>query len=353
MPKDTSRPADTGEVKETDAAKDTSVPQLTGKGIRAIQGEAPDAGTTANADDTNVNASAAESVPAKATDAGGGPPATSAYSGHLVPANVYDRIDRARAIHNAEEIAAKEYPHKQVSELPPKSVQGLAYEGITQAAVDDITGRENNSMHPQGLRLRDGRRIEPDAAIKDAAGDPSILVDAKGYNLKDVQTPNAAASSLTHMQQLEHAARYADVDAASVKGVVFAMPQETAAQPAVQEAVANLGTAERPVSVMSVGNETSMKQAAEELAMNPADRGQLPEGLVAEVDRIAGLPVEERREAMGQLMLSQKDKRGNAGLMAAYLQDHGQIERNGKGVTIVDNAGQEHTVWYEEQHPGS
>jgi hypothetical protein len=39
MPKDTSRPADTGELKETDAAKDTSVPQLTGKGIRAIQGE--------------------------------------------------------------------------------------------------------------------------------------------------------------------------------------------------------------------------------------------------------------------------------------------------------------------------
>lgn len=38
MPKDTSEPADTGEVKETDAAEDASVPQPTGKGIRAIQG---------------------------------------------------------------------------------------------------------------------------------------------------------------------------------------------------------------------------------------------------------------------------------------------------------------------------
>lgn len=39
MPKDTSGPMDTGDVKESDAAKDTSVPQPTGRGIRAIQGE--------------------------------------------------------------------------------------------------------------------------------------------------------------------------------------------------------------------------------------------------------------------------------------------------------------------------
>lgn len=349
MPKDTSVPTDTGEVKENDTAKDTSVPQPTGKRIRAMQGESPDAGAISSAGDTNANASAVESAPAKAAEAGGGPPATSAYSGHLVPANVYDRIDRARAVHNAEEIAAKEYPHKQVSQLPAKSVQGLAYEGMTQAAVEDAMGIENTEVHPQDLQLRDGRPIKPDIAIKDAEGSKDLLVDAKGYNLKDARTPRAAASSLTHMQQIEHAARYTDVDAASVKGVVFAMPQETAAQPAVQEAVADLGTAERPVSVMAVGNETSMKQASEELAMNSADRGQLPEGLVAEVDRIAGLPVEERREAMGQLMLSQKDKRGNAGLMAAYLQDYGQIERNGAGITIIDDAGEAHTIWYKAQ----
>lgn len=39
MPKDTSGPADTGEVKETDAAKDAPFPQPTAKGIRAIQGK--------------------------------------------------------------------------------------------------------------------------------------------------------------------------------------------------------------------------------------------------------------------------------------------------------------------------
>lgn len=39
MPKDTSGPADTGEVKETDAAKDAPIPQPTAKGIRAIQGK--------------------------------------------------------------------------------------------------------------------------------------------------------------------------------------------------------------------------------------------------------------------------------------------------------------------------
>lgn len=353
MPRDTSRPTDIGEVKENDAAKDASVPKPTGKGIHAIQGESPRTGTTASVGDTNANASAAESTPAKADDAGDGPPATSAYSGHLVPANVYDRVDRARAVHNAEDIAAKEYPHKEVSQLPARLAQGLAYEGMTQAAVEDAVGVENTEVHPQDLQLRDGRPIKPDIAIKDAEGSKDLLVDAKGYNLKDAHTPQAAASSLTHMQQLGHAARYTDVDAASVKEVIFALPQETAAQPAVQEAVTDLGTAERPVSVMAVGDETSMKQTAEELAMNPADRGQLPEGLVTEVDRIAGLPVEERREAMGQLMLSQKDKRGNAGLMAAYLQDHGQIERSGKGITIVDNAGKKHTVWYEEQRPGS
>ena len=349
MPKDTSGPTDTGEAKDNDAAKDASVPKPTGKGIYAIQGESPGTRTTASAGDTNANASAAESAPAKATDAGDGPPATSAYSGHLVPANVYDRVDRVRAVHNAEDIAAKEYPHKEVSQLPAKSVQGLAYEGMTQAAVEDAVGAEDTEVHPQGLRLRDGRPIKPDIAIKDAEGSKGLLVDAKGYNLKDARSPSAAASSLTHMQQLEHAARYTNVDAASVKGVIFAMPQETAAQPAAQEAIADLGTGERPISVMAVGNETSMKQATEDLAMNPADRGQLPDGLVAEVDRIAGLPVEERREAMGQLMLSQKDKRGNAGLMAAYLQDHGQIERNGAGITIIDDAGKEHTVWYNGQ----
>jgi len=348
MPKDTSGPADIGEVKGSDATRDAPVPQPTGKGIRAIQGEPPGTGETMGAGDTKAKASATETAPAKAPDASGGPPATSDYSGHLVPANVYDRIERARAVHNAEDIAAKEYPHTEVSQLPARLRQGLAYEGMTQAAVEDAVGAENTEVHPQGLRLGDSRPIEPDMAIKDAEGTKGLLVDAKGYNLKDVHRPSAAASSLTHMQQLEHAARYTDVDASSVKGVVFALPQETAAQPAVQEAIANLGTDERPVSVMAVGNETAMKQAAEELAMNPADRGQLPEGLVAEVDRIAELPVEERREAMGRLMLSQKDKRGNAGLMAAYLQDHGQIERNGKGITIVDDAGKKHTVWYEE-----
>ncbi len=38
MSKDASRPADTSEVKENDAARDASVPMPTGKGIRAIQG---------------------------------------------------------------------------------------------------------------------------------------------------------------------------------------------------------------------------------------------------------------------------------------------------------------------------
>jgi|GEM_PF-4895740 len=326
MLRDASAPTDTEEVKENDVAKEAPLPKHTGKGTRAMQGPP---------DDT----------------AAASPPPPPSEKGHLVPATALDRVNRTLDERKAEAIAQEEFPGKKASELPDKTVQGLGYEGMTQRSLEDEHDTDNVAVHPKGLKLRDGRPIEPDFAVKDDKGNVVELVDAKGYTRKDVSNPDAAASSLTHMQNLKHAARYAEADAPNLGSATFALPRETADQPAVQDAVASLGTTERPVTTEAIGSEAELKQRMAELKMDPAERGKMPEGLIAEVDQIAQLPIEQREAAMGQLTGSLRDERGDETITGAYLREHGRIERNGAGITIIDDAGKEHTVWYKKLSP--
>lgn len=324
MLKDTSPPVDPGDAKESGAIKDAPLPKHTGKGMRAVQGLVDD---KPNAD----------------------PPSALPQTGHLVPATVIEQIDRTRDVRKAEAIAVEEFSGKPVTQVSHKGVQGLAFEGMTQRSLEDARGAEHVVVHPKGLKLSDGRSIKPDFAVKDDKGSVVELVDAKGYTRKDVTNPGAAASSLTHMQSLKHAARYTDASAPNLDSVTFTMPRETADQTAVQDAVANLGAPERSVGVAAVGSEAEMKQRMAELKMDPAERGKVPVGLVAEMDQIAQLPVEQRQTAMAQLAGSLRGKRGDETIAGAYLRNHAEIEHNGEGISILDDSGKKHTIWYKTQ----
>jgi hypothetical protein len=151
------------------------------------------------------------------------------------------------------------------------------------------------------------------------------------------------------MQNLKHAARYTETDAPNLNSVTLALPKETADQPKVRDAVARLGTPGHPVGVEAVGTEAELKQRMAELKMAPAERGKVPEGLITKVDQIAQLPIEQRQGAMAQLAASLRDERGDETIAGAYLREHARIERNGAGITIIDDADKEHTVWYKKQ----
>lgn len=326
MLNDSQAPGEVLESPEADSSKDTASPKVSAKGVCAMQGPPSDT-------------------------AAASPPPPPSEKGHLVPATALDRVNRTLDERKAEAIAQEKFPGKKALELPDKTVQGLGYEGMTQRSLEDKHDTDNITVHPKGLKLRDGRLIEPDFAVKDDKSDVVELVDAKGYTRKGISNPDAAASSLTHMQNLKYAARYAEADAPNLDSVTFALPRETADQPAVQDAVASLGTTERPVTTEAVGSEAELKQRMAELEMDPAERSKMPEGLIAKVDQIAQLPIEQWETAMGQLTGSLRDERGDETITGAYLREHGRIERNGAGITIFDDAGKGHTVWYKGQPP--
>lgn len=267
--------------------------------------------------------------------------------GHLVPATVIEGLDTIVDEKKAQEIAETQYPNKTIDELPDNNLRGVAYEGQVQRDLEDKHGAEHVRTHPEGLTLKDGRSISPDFAITDDNGNIIALHDAKGYTRKETKKPDAAASSLTHMSNLEHASRYTEVNDPNVTSVSFDMPRETADMRAVQDNVAELGNEDRTVSVDSVGSEADLNQRMTDLRTEPHERFVLASEVRNEIERIRALPPEERREAMGNFVLSLQDSKGNQTNEGRNIRFATQVERGGNGVTITDNqTGEKYTIWY-------
>lgn len=265
---------------------------------------------------------------------------------HLVPATAIERLDTVIDEKKAAEIAAHEYPYKSLQDLADANLRGVAYEGTVYRQLEDDHGQEHVISHPEGLVLSDGRSIEPDFVVTDDQGNPVNLVDAKGYTRKGTHNPDAAASSLTHMNNFEHASRYTEVTEPTVEGVQFHAPAETGSLPQVQEAVANLGQEDRPVSISPTSSEAELKQRMTDLQTDPAQRFVLSDNVTSEIQRIQSLPVEQRRAAMGEYILSLRDAQGDETTEIRNLRWNTRVERNGDGITIIGNDGEEHTVWY-------
>ncbi|MCL4299587.1 MAG: hypothetical protein KJ077_27875 [Anaerolineae bacterium] len=281
-----------------------------------------------------------------------------ANQSHLVPATVIEQLDTLIDEKKAAEIAKAEYPHKSIQNLTDSHLRGVAQEGTVywqledeydSKHLEDESGPKHHViLHPKEVKLQDGRPIEPDFAVVDDSGNIKELVDAKGYIRKDTRNPEASASSLTHMQNLTHASRYAQVDESSVEAVKFYAPWETANMPQVQEAVSELSQEGRPISIEKAGTEAELKQRMTDLRTDPAERFKLPDTVLAELKQIQALPVEERRAAMGKFMLSSQDPKGDESTEGRNIRWNTRVERNGEGITIIDNDGQEHTIWYTE-----
>jgi hypothetical protein len=266
-----------------------------------------------------------------------------------VPATVLERLDTLVDEKKAAEISAGEYPNRPIEELPERNLQGVTFEGMTQRHMEDTRGPEHYEEHPEGLTLTDGRTAEPDGVVRDKDGRIVEVVDAKGYMLKETENPEAAASSLTHVGSLREAAKYTGIDQPGVEAVTFTAPAETANKPAVQEAAAGMGTGGVPVRVEAVGTEAELKQRMDDLQTQPSERFQISDPVLSEIERIQGLPVDERRAAMGDLALSLRDAKGDEATEGRNLRWDTRIERNGDGITLIDSDGTEHTVWYTDK----
>jgi hypothetical protein len=265
---------------------------------------------------------------------------------HIVPATVIENLNTLVDEKKAIEIAKHEYPHKSIEDLADKNLGGVAMEGTVQRTLEDIHGADHVVPHPKDMLLQNGKPIEPDFVVTDDKGNPTEIVDAKGYTRKDTHNPEAAASSLTHMSNLEKTSRYTAVDNQSIKQVSFYMPAETATMKSVQDAVSNLGTDDRPLSLEVAGTEADLKQRMTDLRADPLERFNLSDNIESEISRIQGLPVDERRQAMGDFVVSLKDNKGDETSEGRNLRWDTRIERDGSGVTIIGKDGKEFTVWY-------
>jgi hypothetical protein len=279
---------------------------------------------------------------------GDAPPGNSRYDRHVVPATLFEQMDTVIDETYAERIAEHEYPNKGL-DVPDTQLKGVAYEGMTLRALRDTTGdddvhedglsSEHIQAHPENVTLRDGRPAEPDFALTNDQGDPVQIVDAKGYTRKETSNPEASASSLTHMDNLGEASKYTEIDDDTVESVTFVAPAETAHMEAVQEAVSDLGTEERPVSIEAVGTEAELKQRMEDLRVDPSERYGLSDDTLTEIDRIEELPAEDQASARADLVESLQDERGDETAQGRNLRWNASIGRNGESVTVTDDDG--------------
>ena len=95
-----------------------------------------------------------------------------------------------------------------------------------------------------------------------------------------------------------------------------------------------------------MGSEAEMGQRVEDLRAKPQEQWALSNETLDEIARIQDLPVEERRAAAADLVSSLTDGRGNEAAEGRNLRLHTRIERGGEGITIIDDDGQERTIWY-------
>jgi hypothetical protein len=270
---------------------------------------------------------------------------------HMVPATAIEKIDTLVDEKNAGEIAAQEYPNTPVQELSHNNLRGVAYEGMAKRYLEDENGGSNVREHPKGMTRSDGRaNIEPDDVITDDAGNVKEIVDAKGYTRKDTDNPSASASSLTHMSNLENTVeKYVDADAPRLERVTILAPRETASMPQVQDRVAQMGQGGVDVQIKPLGTEVELEQRVEDLRKtDPADRSAISDDVLSELERVQALPLNERRAAMGELVLSLQNQKGNETTEGRNLRWETRIERNGDGITVIDGTGKEHTVWFKE-----
>jgi hypothetical protein len=103
----------------------------------------------------------------------------------------------------------------------------------------------------------------------------------------------------------------------------------------------------------AVGTEAELKQHVHDLQTEPSERFRVSDHVMSEIERIQGLPVEERRAAVGEFVLSLRDAKGDETTESRNLRWNTRIERNGEGITLIGSDGTEHTVWYtdREQKP--
>jgi len=267
--------------------------------------------------------------------------------GHLVPATTVENVNTVLDEKKSRELSERQYPNRSVDQLPDTNLRGVTYEGMVLRDLEDRYGPDHIETHPEAVSLADGRRIEPDFAIIDNDGHITELHDAKGYTRKETQSPEAAASKLTNMSDLKQASRYVDADDPNIRKVVLDMPRETADMEAVQKGVAEFSSGDRSVAVEGAGSEAEIKQRMADLRKSPEQRFTLSDNVVAEIKRIQALPPADRREAMGELVLSLRDDKTDETTDGRNLRWSARIERNGQGVTIIDPVtGEEYTVWY-------
>lgn len=265
---------------------------------------------------------------------------------HLVPDTVIRNLDSHLSTIKAEDIAAHEYPNTPVQELPDKNLKGVAYEGIVQNAAQDLAGSQGNvEVHPEGMTTVTGKPIEPDEIITTSDGS-KVILDAKGYTLKDTQNPDAAASSLTHIDGIKNVSKYTGADVDNLNEVAVALPYETASKVNVQEAVAGMGTPDVPMTVVPISDEQTLKQTMTDLQTPPDERWDIPDDFFPKMDEIESLPLEERQQAMGDLLNSYNDSKGDASAARRNIQFYATVEPNSSGLSIVDKSGVKHTVRY-------
>lgn len=262
--------------------------------------------------------------------------------------SVLEEIDTYLDQRRAATIAEREFPHTQIADLPDRSLQGVVYEGMTACHLESQHGVQKVDTHPEDMHLQDGRPIEPDFAVQNDQGQVVELVDSKAYTRKDAKNPEAAASSLTHMHNLEKASRYRDADIPDLAQVTFVMPEETAHMSRVQDGVAQLGDDRVSVEVQAVGSEAQIKQSMEDLRTPMEDRYIPSEQAFEEIRRIQSLPVEQRRDAVAQWHESLKDEKQNPTSELRNLSWQTRVERNGDGITFINprEPGKEYTIWY-------
>ena len=267
---------------------------------------------------------------------------------HRNGGSVLEEIDTYLDERRATNIAEREYPNKHIRDLPDRNLKGVVYEGMTARHLEALHGVEKVGNHPEDLHLKDGRPIEPDFAVQDDQGHVVELVDSKAYTRKGTQNPEATASSLTHMQNLEKASRYTDADIPDLKQVTFVMPEETSQMSNVQEGVAQLGNEKVVVEVKAVGSEAQIKQNMEDLRTPTGDRYLPSEQTFQEIQRIQSLSIEQRRDAVSTLVKSLRDEKGDPISEFRNLSRYTRVERNGDGITFINprEEGKEYTIWY-------
>lgn len=265
---------------------------------------------------------------------------------HLVPDTVIRNLDSHLSTIKAEDIAAHEYPNTPVQELPDNNLKGVAYEGIVQNAAQDLAGSQGNvEVHPEGMTTVTGKPIEPDEIITTSDGS-KVILDAKGYTLKDTQNPDAAASSLTHIDGIKNVSKYTGADVDNLNEVAVALPYETASKINVQEAVAGMGTPDVPMTVVPISDEQTLKQTMTDLQTPPDERWDIPDDFFPKMDEIESLPLGERQQAMGDLLNSYNDSKGDSSAARRNIQFYATVEPNSSGLSIVDKSGVKHTVRY-------